>query len=185
MTQDDAILAMLPAVPDLGWSAGALRQMAGSDADLLFPGGAAEMVEAYVDLANRRMVEAAAPVLATQRLSRRVRTLIATRLAQAEPEKEAVRRAMAVLALPANVPVSLRTTAQTVNTIWRAAGDTSADFSWYTKRAILAGVYGSTLLFWLSPGADEAGTLAFLDRRLENVASIGRLRARLAAKPIF
>jgi ubiquinone biosynthesis protein COQ9 len=136
MTRDDAILAMLPAVPDLGWSAASLRQTAGPDADLLFPGGAAEMVEAYVGLANRRMVEGAAPVLPTQRLSQRVRTLIATRLAQAEREKEAVRRALAVLALPGNMPVSLRTTAQTVNTIWRAAGDTSTDFSWYTKRAI-------------------------------------------------
>jgi ubiquinone biosynthesis protein COQ9 len=178
MTRDDAILAMLPAVPDLGWSAAALRQTAGPDTDLLFPGGAADMVEAYVDFANRRMVEGAAPVLATQRLSQRVRTLIATRLAQAEPEKEAVRRAMAVLAAPGNVRVSLRTTSQTVNTIWRAAGDTSADFSWYTKRAILAGVYGSTLLFWLSPGADGAGTLAFLDRRLANVAAIGRMKRR-------
>jgi ubiquinone biosynthesis protein COQ9 len=72
--------------------------------------------------------------------------------------------------------------ARTTDAIWHAAGDRSADFSWYTKRAILAGVYGATLLRWLNDGSeDDADTLAFLDRRLAGVARIGRLRARCAA----
>ena len=75
--------------------------------------------------------------------------------------------------------MALRCAARTVDAIWHAAGDSSADFSWYTKRAILAGVYGATLLFWLGRhDEDDAAALAFLDRRLAGVAAIGRARRR-------
>jgi ubiquinone biosynthesis protein COQ9 len=73
-------------------------------------------------------------------------------------------------------------TARTVDAIWHAAGDRSADFSWYTKRAILAGVYGATVLYWLrGSGEDDAATLGFLDRRLAGVARIGAARRRAEA----
>jgi ubiquinone biosynthesis protein COQ9 len=181
--RDHAIRALLPLVPDRGWTLAALRDAAGPDADLLFPGGPSELVEAYIDLADRDMVSEAAPLVATQKLSQRVRTLIATRLDQALPHKAAVRRAASVLARPGSVALAARCTARTVDAIWHAAGDTSADFSWYTKRAILAGVYTSTLLFWLDSARDQAETFAFLDRRLAGVARIGRLRRTLAPKP--
>ena len=179
LARDAAIRALLKLVPQHGWTLAAVRLAAGDAADLLFPGGPAELVEAYIDLADREMAEAAAPLMAEQKLSRRVRTLIATRLEQAAPDRAAVRRAAAVLARPGNALLSLRCTARTVDAIWAAAGDTSADFSWYTKRAILAGVYSSTLLFWLGGSGDMAATLAFLDRRLAGVGKIAKLRARL------
>lgn len=179
--RDAAIEAMLPFVPEEGWTVAAVRRAAGPDADLLFPGGAVDMVEAHSDLADRRMeAAAAAEGMEGLRLPARVRRVIALRLEQNRPHKEAVRRGLAVLALPGNAGVAARCTARTVDSIWFAAGDRSADFSWYTKRAILTGVYGTTLLYWLadtSP-ADEA-TLAFLDRRLADVARIGKLRRRV------
>jgi ubiquinone biosynthesis protein COQ9 len=177
-----AIEAALPFVEAHGWTRAALRMAGGEDADLLFPGGPAEMVEAYITLADRRMVEATAPVIGNMKLSQRVRALIAARLRQAEPERAAVRRALGVLALPGNAAAAARSLAGTVDTIWAAAGDRSADFSWYTKRAILASVYTSTLLFWLNAGSDHEATLAFLDRRLAGVARIGKLRQRLMPK---
>ncbi len=176
--RDDAVRALLPTVPQHGWTVAALREAAGKDADLLFPGGPPDMVDAYIDLADREMVERAAPLVAEQKLSRRVRTLVATRLELAAPHKTAVRRAAAVLAMPGNALLAARCTARTVDAIWAAAGDTSADFSWYTKRAILASVYSATLLYWLS-GRDMDQALAFLDRRLAGVAKLGKLRARL------
>ena len=180
--RDAAIRALLPLVPERGWTVAALRQAAPADADLLFPGGPAELVAAYISLADRDMAEAAAPIVGEQRLSQRVRTVIATRLRQAAPNRDAVRRGLAVLSLPANAGVAARCTAGTVDAIWRAAGDDSTGLSWYTKRAILAGVYGSTLLFWLHAARDEADTLAFLDRRLAGVAQVGRWRRRLTQR---
>src|ERR1700710_1085211 len=173
--RDAALVAFLDA-PFEGWTIAALRRAAGPDADLLFPGGAIDMVEAYCDLGDRRMVSASA----TLRLPDRVRAVITARLADAEPHKEAIRRGVAVLAL--HPGTASRCTARTVDAIWHAAGDRSADFSWYTKRAILAAVYASTLLAWLRDDSeDDAATLAFLDRRLADVGRIGKLRRRAEA----
>ncbi len=108
--------------------------------------------------------------------------MIALRLEQNRPYKEAIRRALALLALPGNARLAAVCTARTVDAIWHAAGDRSADFSWYTKRAILAAVYGATLLYWLrDAGEDDVATLAFLDRRLAGVGRIGAARRRAEA----
>ena len=181
--RDAAIAALLPNVVFDGWTMPALRNAAGPDADLLFPGGVTDMIEAYCDLGDRWMEQGAiAAGVSDLRLSQRVRAVIALRLEQNRPYKDAVRRALAILAVPGNTGLALRCTARTVDTIWHAAGDASADFSWYTKRAILSGVYGATLLYWLGDGSDDdAPTLAFLDRRLQGVGRIGSLRRRVDA----
>ncbi len=184
--RDAAIDALLPNVPFDGWTYLALRRgltaigEAPEDAELLFPGGSADMIEAFCDLADRRMEEAAAARdWGDARLPARVRGVIATRLEQNRGYKEAVRRAMAVLALPRNARLAATCTARTVDAIWHAAGDRSADFSWYTKRAILTGIYVSTMLYWLRDTSEgDAATLAFLDRRLAGVGRIGRIRRR-------
>ena len=181
--RDAAILALLPNVAFDGWTIAALRSAAGPDADLLFPGGVKDLVEAYADLGDRQMEEGAKALdLAAMRLPARVRAIIALRFEQQRPYREAVRRALSLLALPGNAGLSVRITARTVDSIWFAAGDTSTDFSWYSKRAILAGVYGTTLLYWLRDySMDDEDTLAFLDRRLSGVARIGRTRRRVDA----
>ena len=185
--RDAAIEAMLPHVPFDGWTRRALAMgladagMPADEADLLFPGGAADMVATWCDLTDRRM-EAAAAGLTETSLTKRVRAIIALRLDHIRPHREAVRRALAVLALPGNARVAAGCTARTVDSIWHAAGDRSADFSWYTKRAILTGVYGATLLYWLrDPSEGGTDTLAFLDRRLAGVGQIGRMRARVGS----
>jgi ubiquinone biosynthesis protein COQ9 len=184
--RDAAIEALLPHAGDLGWNPSALHRAAGPAADVLFPGGTPDIIEAYIDLMDRRMAEAARPLLDNQRLSQRVRTLIATRLALVSANKPAVRRALLVMARPDLAALTARCTARTVDAIWHAAGDNSADFSWYTKRAILTGVYSATLLYAVSEPATEESALAFLDRRLEGVARLMRLRARLTGvrKPV-
>ncbi len=169
--RDAAMDALVGTVPFPGWTRPALQAAAGPDADLLFPGGPVDMVEAWVDLVDRRMPPAAAEL----GLSQRLRSVMAQRLLQSAPHKEAIRRAMALLTL--NSAALGRVTARTTDSLWHAAADRSADFSWYTKRAILAGVYGSTLLFWLRDDSEGAeATLAFLDRRLAGVGRLGKLR---------
>ncbi len=182
--RDAAILGMLPHVPFDGWTRRALRAgvrdagLPADEADLLFPLGTVDMIETFCDLADRRMEEAAASLPETK-LSARVRAVIALRLAQNRSYKEAIRRGLAVLAMPRNARAAAKCTARTVDAIWHASGDRSADFSWYTKRAILATVYSATVLFWLrDTSEDDADTLAFLDRRLAGVGRIGRLRGR-------
>ena len=176
--RDAALLAMMSHVGAWGWSVRAARAFAGPDADLLFPGGAAEMVEAHADLGDRRM-EAAADTILETRLSARVRGLILLRLRQAEGEREAIRRGLSVLSLPGNRLAGLRSVARTVDSIWHAAGDDAADISWYSKRAILSGIYAATLLFWLQDAGDGAATEAFLDRRMSELGRFGRATGAL------
>lgn len=184
--RDAAIEAMLPHVPFDGWTLAAARRGLASigadpeDASLLFPGGAADMIEAFCDWADRRMEEAAAALDPALRLHQRVRAVIALRLEQNRAFKEAIRRALAVLALPGHARLAAACAARTVDAIWHAAGDRSADFAWYTKRAILAAVYGAVVLYWLRDSSDEAAaTLAFLDRRLADVGRITSVRRRI------
>jgi ubiquinone biosynthesis protein COQ9 len=180
--RDAAIEALLPYVAVHGWTLKALVAAAGPDADLLFPGGPADMVEAYCDLADRWM-EADAAELPTEGVgvTERVRAVIRARLQRNEPYKEAVRRALGVLTMPGRGVLAVQATARTVDAIWYAAGDRSADFNWYTKRATLAAIYTSTLLFWLRDRSENStDTMAFVDRRLSFVSRFGQFRRKLS-----
>jgi ubiquinone biosynthesis protein COQ9 len=187
--RDAAICALLPIADACGWTDEALaRAVAATGLDpalapSLFPRGVPGAIEAWSDLADREMEAAAAadPALADLRTGGRIRRLVALRLSAVAPHKPALRRALALLALPWNAPVSIRCTARTVDSMWHAAGDRSADIAWYTKRASLAAVYAATLAFWLRDDRPEtADALAFLDRRLQGLARIGRLRRKVA-----
>ena len=177
MSQDEIIDRLLPLVPTLGWTRLALAEAAGGAAlaENAFPRGPIDAVAAWSRLGDRRMTEEAGE-LGGLRIAARIRRLIEVRLQQAFPHKDALRGGLALLAAPWNAPLALRLTAATVSEMWYAAGDSSADFSWYTRRVSLAAVYGATLAFWMRDASpDLAPTLAFLDRRL---ADLHRLQSR-------
>jgi ubiquinone biosynthesis protein COQ9 len=178
------IEAMLPEVPFDGWSRAALRAAArrcgitAEEARALFPGGTADLVAAFSRWADQRMLDRfeALPLTDT-RISDRIARAIATRFDIVAPWREAVRRALTVLALPYNAPLAGRLVYDTVDAIWYAAGDAATDFSFYTKRATLAAIYSAAVLYWLEDRSEGfADTLAFVDRRLAAVARFGRLR---------
>ncbi|MBV9687849.1 MAG: COQ9 family protein [Alphaproteobacteria bacterium] len=181
------IEAMLPDVPFDGWSRAALRGAAGrigvppAEALTLFSGGPADFAACFSRWADRRMLDRLERLpMQELRVPERVALAINTRLEIVEPWREAVRRAVTILALPQNAPLAMRLLYETVDGIWYAAGDSATDFSFYTKRATLVGVYAATLLYWLedhSPGS--ADTRAFLDRRLGDVARLGQARQRV------
>jgi ubiquinone biosynthesis protein COQ9 len=193
--REKIIDAALPHVPFDGWTPDVLRQAAveaGFDpvtALRVFPGGPVEAVEAWVTLADHRMIEALERQdLSTLKMRERIAAAIRLRLEALAGQREAVRRALGLLALPHNAPVAAATLWRTVNAIWYAAGDTATDFNYYTKRALLAGVYSATVLYWLEDKSEGfAQTWAFLDRRIADVMRvpqvIGTLRGRLAGLP--
>lgn len=184
---DRLLDAMLAHVPFDGWSAAALARGAqdlGLDPALarnLFPRGPIDAIAAHSVRADRELVAAVtARDLAALRHHEKVALAVWLRLEQAEGAREAVRRATQFLALPGHGATALRLLYRTVDAVWAAVGDRSTDFSYYTKRALLAAVYSATLAFWLqddSPGRQS--TRAFLDRRLGEVLQLGRLGGRL------
>jgi ubiquinone biosynthesis protein COQ9 len=181
--RDAAIRAILPQVPRFGWTRQAIAaglEAAGlpeDEASFLFPRGVASAIAAWIDLIDREMAGEAGD-LSGLRTPARVRALVAARLRLIAPHKEAARLALAHQALPWNAPAGLRLAARTADAIWLAAGDRSDDLSRYTRRATLAGIYGTTLAFWLRDDAADTGpALDFLDRRLAGLARFQRCRA--------
>jgi len=182
--RDLAVRAMLPVAAEEGWTWTTIRtglRVVGEDpalAESHFPRGPVGAIEAWIDLANRDMEEAAAAEeMERLRTPARIRRVVELRLLAVAPQKPALKRALAVLALPWNAAAALRATARTVDAMWYAAGDTSADFSWYTRRATLAGVYLATVAFWMrDDDPDITSAMEFLDRRLKDLGRLQRPR---------
>jgi len=182
------IEAILPEVVFDGWSRAALRAAARrigvspSAAMALFPGGAADLVAGFSRWADQRMLDRLeSTTLDGLRVSERVALAIGIRLEIVGPWREAVRAALAVLALPTHVPLALRLVYQTVDAMWYAAGDSATDFSFYTKRMSLAALWAATVIYWLEDRSEDfVDTRGFVARRLGDLARIGRTRRGLS-----
>jgi ubiquinone biosynthesis protein COQ9 len=150
-----------------------------AQARLAFPKDAAHMVEAYVQGVDAAMEAHFTPErIAELKIRERIRALVWFRLETMAPAREAVRTGLSILAMPQNVPLALQIGWRSADLMWRIAGDMATDYNHYTKRLILSGVYGSTLLVWLddqSEGWMETG--AFLDRRLADVMRFEKWKA--------
>jgi ubiquinone biosynthesis protein COQ9 len=169
-----------------GWSRAALQaasrqlELPAGEADRLFPGGAIGLLAHVSERADLRTVaDMEKEGVASLKIRDRIKAAVRIRLERHAGNREAARRALALLSLPFNAPLALRLLYRTVDAMWYAAGDTSTDFNFYTKRATLAGVYSSTLLYWLndrSPGGEA--TWGFLDRRIDDVMQIEKWKAQ-------
>jgi len=148
-------------------------------ARLAMPKSQSGMIDLYIQELDRALEAYFTPErLKGMKIREKIRALVWRRLEIMGPAREAIRRALAILAMPQNVPLALRIGWRTADLMWRIAGDTSTDFNHYTKRVTLGAVYGSTLLVWLddqSKGWSE--TAAFLDRRIDVVMRIEKFKA--------
>jgi ubiquinone biosynthesis protein COQ9 len=151
-----------------------------SDIPRLFPSGPLGLVEAYSEHADRELeARLAKAKLAKLKVRERIAKAVLTRIDILRPHKEAARRAAAFLTLPPHAARGATMLYRTVDAMWRAAGDQSTDFNFYTKRAILAAVYSATLMRWFTDDTDdEAETRAFLARRIDDVMRFERLKAQ-------
>jgi ubiquinone biosynthesis protein COQ9 len=161
----------------------AAKQAGASKQDVLrlFPNGALGLLEATSESVDAEMEKRLAKLkLATMPIRKRIATAVKTRLSILKPHKAAARRTVAHLSLPPNVVLGAKLVYRTVDAMWRAAGDVSTDFNFYTKRAILMGVYSATLMRWFTDdSADESATDAFLAARIENVMQFEKLKAQV------
>ena len=148
-------------------------------ARLAMPKSQAGMIDLYIQEVDRALETHFTPErLAGMKIREKIRSLVWRRLEIMGPAREAVRRALAILAMPQNVPLALRIGWRSADLMWRIAGDTSTDFNHYTKRMTLGAVYGSTLLAWLDDQTDGwTDTSAFLDRRIDDVMKFEKWKA--------
>ncbi len=185
--RDDILLATLPAVAFDGWTRESIRSGAvlaghGADmADAVFPGGVKDMLSHFSDYANRRMMERLADVdPQSLRIRERIRLGVQTRFEALQPHKEAERLAVAYWMRPLRKWDGVRLIWRTADLIWDWAGDTATDYNRYTKRGLLSAILTSATLVWINEdGRDLAKTLAFVDRRIENVMQLGKITGKL------
>jgi ubiquinone biosynthesis protein COQ9 len=189
LARKDAVLrAALPNVPFDGWTMATLEAAAQkqgyakAEARRLFPAGPKDAIAHFRALADRLMLEDLGRLdLAGMKIRERIAAGVRSHLERWNAHREAIRAALALSPLPPYVGDSLRGGYNTVDAIWRAAGDRSTDYNFYTKRGLLAGVYAATVLFWLNDRSDGcAETWKFLDRRIQNVMEIPKLQKRLS-----
>jgi ubiquinone biosynthesis protein COQ9 len=189
MNLDELRHALAPLVPAHaafdGWTEAALAMAAaelGVPADrarIAFPGGAREMIDAWFDSVDKAMLLAFPPErIAEMKIRARIRELTLFRFHHVAPHREALRRALSILAMPQNALEGTRLAWRSVDRIWRLAGDTATDFNHYSKRAILAGVYSATSLVFLDDESEDlADTAAFLDRRIDGIMRFEKAKA--------
>ena len=185
--RDQLLEAALVHVPFDGWSRRSLFAGArdlGIEPGLvrrLFPRGGDDLLAQLERWADRRMLaQVETDALAAMRIRERIGTLVRARLETLAPHREAMRRAVAARLLPGNAMAGCASLWRTVDLMWSVAGDKADDYSYYTKRSLLAAVWTSTFLFWLEDRSDGMrDSWAFLDRRIGDVMQIGALRARI------
>jgi len=190
-TLDELRLALAPEIARAavfdGWNDKALAQAAaaaGVDpavARLAFPGGAMDMIAAWIEGTDAKMVAAfGGGALEGLKVRERIRTLLQFRLDAIAGMEEALRRALAIQAMPRNLGRTMQLGWRSADQMWRLAGDTATDYNHYTKRAILMGIYSATLAVWVEDESeDKVETRAFLDRRIEGVMKFEKAKAQL------
>ena len=180
-TLDELRLALAPAVAANaafdGWSDLArdtAAEQLGIDRDvarLALKGGAVAMIDAWFESTDAAMLLALPPErLSAMKIRERITALVEARLAATAPHREALRRALAVLAMPQNAAAAARLGWRAADRMWRAAGDTATDYNHYTKRLTLGGVYAATVTVFLDDDSDDhVETSAFLARRIDGI----------------
>jgi ubiquinone biosynthesis protein COQ9 len=181
--QQAILSSVLAQVPFDGWTRDAYHRgvkLAGvtqGEADLLFPQGVRDVIALFgneADAAMQNRIDEE-PGFARMRVRDKITFAVRARLEHLTPHREAVRRMMMWYAMPFHLPLGMKRLYHTVDVMWRAAGDNSTDFNFYTKRGLLAGVLKATVLVWLddaSPGC--RASWEFLDRRIGDVMKAGK-----------
>jgi len=191
LTLAELRVALAPAIADAaifdGWTKEAVANAARAHgvnpetARIAFPGGAMDMIAAWIAHIDADMAEALpATRIGNLPIRERIRSLVQFRLDAVTGREEALRRALSIMAMPQNAARTARLSWASADRMWRLAGDTAADFNHYTKRATLAALYGATLLAFVGDESEgKAETRAFLDRRINGVTRFEKAKARL------
>jgi len=152
---------------------------------ILFPNGMVDLIEFYNNQADEQMVKAIEKDKDFAKLgtTAKVAHVIKTRLQQQAKYKSKIQGMFKYLLNPLHAATALKLKYNTMDAIWKLAGDASNDYNFYTKRGLLGIVYMRTINFWFNDNSkDNQDTWAYLDKRLDEVVSVGKNISSLKAK---
>ncbi len=183
----DLVIKMLSYVPDLGWTWDALykaalnskktKRLSEDELHSLFDNKISNIIGIFNDKLDEEMcVTFNAENNKNLGVTETVKALVLYRLRASEKYKSIIKTSLFFMAQPGNAYEAFKQLMKTSNEIWEIAGDTSTGTNFYSKRLILAGVYSSTLAYWLSKETRSIdGSEHFLDNRLDDVKNIGKI----------
>lgn len=185
--KDSIIDAALPDVVFDGWTMDVIKSAAlksGHDhhaVRAMFPNGMQDVLAHYADMNDRLMLAALQDDNVTDmRIRDKILTAVMTRVQIVSQNRDAEKQALAFWSLPTRSMRASKVLWRTADVIWNWAGDTSTDYNHYTKRGLLSGVIGSTMLYWMSDAdPDEDAVRAFVGRRIENVMQLGGILGKI------
>lgn len=175
--------AALKHVPAEGWSRQAIvlgAEEAGFPSEVhgMFPSGGYELVSHFVAKCNTDLLKhMQAETNNGQKdvadpLDFLVRA-VKFRLQMIAPYKSNWPQALALIALPPNVPTALAQVLTMVDDMCYYSGDRSVDFGWYTRRVGLATIFKMVEIFMLQDSSpDHQETWKFLKNRMDEAAQI-------------
>ncbi|NCO04493.1 MAG: COQ9 family protein [Alphaproteobacteria bacterium] len=189
-TQDKILMAALEDVPFDGWSWQVVQEAsvkAGfkvETADAVFPEKLNDVLIHFANWADRQMMAALKDINPDEmRVRDRVAKAVELRLRALEPYKDCVQASAGYWARPLKKIDAAKLIWRTADMIWIWAGDTATDYNKYSKRGLLSGVITSTMLYWLNDKSDNMDdTLAFLNRRIDNVLRFGKITGGIVSK---
>ncbi|ELW66196.1 DNA-directed RNA polymerase II subunit RPB3 [Tupaia chinensis] len=185
--QHRILTAALEFVPAHGWTAEAIAEGAqslglSSASASMFGSDGSELILHFVTQCNAqltRVLEEQQKLVQLGQAEKKktdqfLRDAVETRLRMLIPYIEHWPRALSILMLPHNIPPSLNLLTSMVDDMWHYAGDQSTDFNWYTRRAVLAGIYNTTELVMMQDSSpDFEDTWRFLENRINDAMNMG------------
>ncbi|KAM9301963.1 ubiquinone biosynthesis protein COQ9, mitochondrial [Gastrophryne carolinensis] len=185
--QQRILAAALAFVPELGWSAEAIAEGAKSlelsvAAAGMFQSSGSELVLHFISQSNAKLTHMMEEEHKRVQLGHAekkatadfLQEVLEARLRMIAPVIGQWPQALGILLLPQNIPTSLKLLTAMVDDIWHYAGDQSTDVSWYTRRAVLAGIYNATeLVMTQDSSPDFQDTWDFLQKRITDAMAMG------------
>nr|XP_033796565.1 ubiquinone biosynthesis protein COQ9, mitochondrial isoform X2 [Geotrypetes seraphini] len=185
--QQRILTASLEFVPEYGWTSEAIAEGAKSldlsaAATGMFGNDGSDLVFHFVSQCNTRLNELLEEEHKLVQLGQTekkktdqfLRDAIEARLRMLIPYIEKWPQAMSTMLFPQNIPTALNLLTSMVDDMWHYAGDQSTDINWYTRRAMLAGIYNTTELVMVQDASpDYKDTWHFLENRIDNAMKVG------------
>ncbi|XP_050760199.1 LOW QUALITY PROTEIN: ubiquinone biosynthesis protein COQ9, mitochondrial [Gymnogyps californianus] len=184
--QHRILTAALEFVPEHGWTAEAIAEGAKTlglsvAAAGMFHSDGSELVLHFVSQCNTKLSELLEQEQKLVQLGEAekkptdqfLRDAVEARLRMLIPYIEKWPQALSILLLPHNIPASLNLLTSMIDDIWQYAGDQSTDFNWYTRRAVLTGIYNTTELVMMQDSSpDFEDTWRFLENRVADAMNM-------------
>ncbi|NXV51528.1 COQ9 protein, partial [Uria aalge] len=185
--QHRILTAALEFVPEHGWTAEAIAEGAktlglSAAAAGMFHSDGSELILHFMSQCNTKLSELLEQEQKLVQLGEAekkptdqfLRDAVQARLRMLIPYIEKWPQALSILLLPHNIPSSLNLLTSMIDDIWHYAGDQSTDFNWYTRRAVLTGIYNTTELVMMQDSSpDFEDTWRFLENRVADAMNMG------------